>query len=335
MAATGHSRAIPPLVSGGIMLSYRCTNACRHCLYRCSPRRPDDWLTLETAGRVFDALARERDLHSVHLAGGEATLRFDLLVDVVRMADRAGIPLAYLETNAHWCGDREETRWRLEALSEAGLPAILVSASMFHNEFVPFNRTRNCVEVGREVFGHGNVIVWLPHLYSALERLPDEVETRSLAAFCDLVGIPRWSPEIPALYQVVPGGRAPEALRRCYRPRPAESYRAERCGADLFSTTHFHIDHHGNLFTGLCAGIVAGDLEDLHPTITEEEFPVFATLAAKGPWGLSETASREYGFSPDEEGYASKCDLCYRARRHLFEHGDFEELKPADYYECA
>jgi hypothetical protein len=268
------------------MLSYRCTNACRHCLYRCSPRRPDEWMTPETAERVFDALALEPDLASVHLAGGEATLRFDLLVDVVRMAVRAKVPLAYLETNAHWCADRAETRSGLEALSDAGLPAILVSASMFHNEFVPFARTRNCVEVGREVFGTGGVIVWLPHLYSALARLPAESETRSLGEFADLVGIPRWSPEIPALYQVIPGGRAPEALRRCYRPRPAEAFRTERCGAELFSTTHFHIDHLGNLFTGLCAGIAAGDIgllagrgglrEQVRPVLPGAEAPLRA-----------------------------------------------------------
>ena len=65
------------------------------------------------------ALAREPRLHSLHLAGGEATLRFDLLLDVVRLASRMHLPVAYLETNAHWCRDAEETRSKLLALRDA------------------------------------------------------------------------------------------------------------------------------------------------------------------------------------------------------------------------
>jgi hypothetical protein len=292
-------------------------------------------MSMEMAERVFAALRREPHLQSIHLAGGEATLRFDLLVETVRLAASAGLPLAYLETNAHWCGDREETREKLTRLLEAGLPAILVSASMFHNEFVPFVRTRNCVEIGREVFGQGGVLVWLPHLYAALGGMPGEEETRSLPEFCDQFGIPRWSPQIPELYGVIPGGRAPEALRRCYRPRTAEAFRGERCAAEIFSTTHFHIDHQGSLFTGLCAGLAAGDVLDLHPRITVEEFPVLRRLADRGPWGLAEMASEVSGLTPDDAGYVSKCDLCYRVRRHLFAQNGFRELRPADYYECA
>ena len=113
--------AVPDLVAGGVMLSYRCTNTCRHCLYRCSPKRPDDWMSLEMAERVFAALAREPRLMSLHLAGGEAMLRFDLVVEMVRLAVAAGLPLVYMETNAHWCRDRDETREKLTILREAGL----------------------------------------------------------------------------------------------------------------------------------------------------------------------------------------------------------------------
>src|SRR5512139_2337197 len=80
-----HNARIPPLLSGGIVLTYRCTNACRHCLYRCSPGRPDEWMSLETARRIFAAFRREPYLHSLHLAGGEAMLRFDLLLEIVRL----------------------------------------------------------------------------------------------------------------------------------------------------------------------------------------------------------------------------------------------------------
>ena len=32
------SFTVPPLHSGGVMLTYKCDNACRHCLYCCSPK---------------------------------------------------------------------------------------------------------------------------------------------------------------------------------------------------------------------------------------------------------------------------------------------------------
>ncbi len=327
------SKVIPPLVSGGVMMSYHCSNACRHCLYRCSPKRPDEWMTLETAERVFSALAKEPMLDSIHLAGGEATLRFDHLVDTVRLAVDMGVPLSYVETNAGWCADREETRSKLTRLREAGLPAILVSASMFHNEFVPFAYTRNCVEIGREVFGYGGVIVWLPNMYEMLSKMPGENETHGLREFCEFFGLEQWDSRLPRLYGVIPGGRAPEALQKCYTLRPAEAFRAERCDGEIFSTTHFHIDLYGNLFTGFCAGLVAGTVDNLHPEITPESFPLLHTLVEKGPFGLMEMASRQYGFTPRDAGYASKCDLCYDVRKHMYEKGEFEELRPGDYYE--
>lgn len=324
--------AIPQLISGGVMLSYHCSNSCAHCLYRCSPKRPNDWMSLEMAERVFTALSQERGLGPIHLAGGEATLRFELLVDIVKLAIDMNIPLTYLETNASWCGDRAETERKLEKLRDAGLPAVLVSASMFHNEFIPFFKTSNCVEVSQKVFGPENVIVWLPHLYQILSQIPDDHKTHSLEEFCRFAGLEEWSPQLPGLYHVIPGGRVPEALRKCYSPQLAKAYRGVKCRPDLSSTKHFHIDVYGNLFTGLCAGIAPGNIDDLHPKITQEDFPIFYTLCNRGPFGLMELAIADFGFEPNKE-YISKCDLCYSVRKHLNKNGDFKELQPSDYYE--
>ncbi len=282
---------------------------------------------------VCAALAREPLLHSVHLAGGEATLRFELLLSLVRVAVKYDVPLSYLETNASWCADREETRDRLLQLKSAGLPALLVSASMFHLEFVPFVNTRNCVEVGHEVFGSDNTIIWLPHTYRLLAQLPDERRTWSLPEFCHHFGLELDDSRLPGLYQVIPGGRAPEALRNCYERRPPEAFRHDRCNGELFSATHFHIDLYGNLFTGFCAGLAAGTVDELHPEITPERFPLTNTLCEKGPYGLSDLAIHEHGFTPRQDGYVSKCDLCYNVRQYLHETGSFEELRPADYYQ--
>jgi len=322
--------AIPPLVAGGVMLSYQCSNECRHCLYRCSPRQPNEWMSLAMAERVFDALASETRLRSIHIAGGEPFLRLELLEEVVRLGLSMGVPIHYVETNAFWCTDYETTREILERLKEVGLPTILVSVSMFHNEFVPFERTRICVEVARRVFGR-NVILYLPHMYDLLSKLPDE-GTHTLEEFCRCFGLPERSSQVPELYQVIPAGRATQALREFYEAHPARWFRGQTCERELLSTTHFHIDQHGDLFTGLCAGLAPATAENLHPTISEQTHPVFDRLCSEGPHGLMRMACDPFGYRSRDDGYVSKCDLCFDVRTHLQATGEFSELRPAAFY---
>lgn len=322
--------SIPPLISGGIMLSYRCSNTCRHCLYRCSPQHPNEWMSMAMAERVFTALSQEPQLQAIHIAGGEPFLRVDLLEEVVRLAREMGIPIEYVETNAFWCADPRKTRDTLQRLKDAGLPGILISVSMFHNEFVPFKRTRNCVEAAEEIFGR-RVMLYLPQMYQLLSQLPDG-EPRSLEEFCEAVGLPAGSRRVPELYHLIPAGRAPDALRAYYDTCPAHQFRHERCKDSLLSTTHFHIDHHGDLFTGLCAGLTPATVDNLHPTVTEQTNPIFCMLCADGPYGLMEMATDEYGYELRDDGYVSKCDLCLHVRTHLQATGEFAELRPAEFY---
>jgi len=324
---------IPPLVDGGMMLSWRCTNRCRHCLYRCSPDKPDEWLTLNTAETIFTALLNEPDLCSIHLSGGEATLKMDLLLDVIRMATEMGAPLSYLETNAFWCKDAERGENTFLRLREAGLPGVLVSASMFHNEFVPFQRTRSAVASEIRVFGADNVIVWLPNLYHAISCMGGEDRRRPLEEFVKETGLHDRMQALPGLYQLIPAGRVVEALRECYTQRSADFFQNSSCLRDLTDTRHFHTDPDGNIFTGLCAGIVACNAEDPHPEIREDNKPVFYTLCKGGPYALMFLAKEGHGYVEKTEGYVSKCDLCQDVRKHLWTRGGFSELNPRHFYE--
>ncbi|MHC4445167.1 MAG: radical SAM protein [Planctomycetota bacterium] len=321
---------IPPLIGGGIMLSYRCTNTCRHCLYCCSPRQPDEWMSIDMARKVFTALAAEPQLHSIHLAGGEATIHLDLLEEITQLATGMSIPIEYLETNAHWCTDYRRAITTLERLKQAGLPGLLVSASMFHNEFVPFKRTRMCVKVGYEIFGYSNVIVWLPETYKLLSQMPDD-GVHTLEEFCQWSGIQDRLDLIPRLYQLIPGGRTCSALRNCYQPTPAQSFKGQTCRRELTNTTHFHIDLYGQLFTGLCAGLVAASVDNLHPQITQQTNPIFHKLCTEGPYDLMQWAADKYNYQP-QPNYISKCDLCINVRQHLHQTNNFPELKPNGFY---
>jgi len=322
---------IPPLIAGGLMLSYRCSNACRHCLYRCSPNQPDEWMSLDMARRILERLQGESRFQSLHLAGGEPALHMQLLENVIGLTVELGVPLAYVETNASWCTDGTTTREQMKRLHDAGLPAILISVSPFHNEFVPFAYTRRAVETAREVFGPHNVIIYLPQMYELLSRMPDD-GTHTLSEFCRWGGIPEDSEMIPQMYGVIAGGRATHALRGCYTRRPADAFERYVCRGELMSTTHFHIDLYGNLFTGLCAGIVPATVDNLHPRVLPETHPCFAMLCDHGPHGLMNMARAEYGFEPHPDGYVSKCDLCYDMRKFMVSHGEYAELRPHSFY---
>ena len=107
--------------------------------------------------------------------------------------------------------------------------------------------------------------------------MPDD-GCHDLEEFCTGAGLRINDPRIPDLYSVIPGGRACTALRDCYIPIPARSWETENCLWDLLNTTHFHIDLYGNLFTGLCAGMVASEIDDYHCPISPEAKPVFHRL---------------------------------------------------------
>ena len=323
---------IPPLISGGIMLSYRCTSACRHCMYRCSPYKPDEWMTIEMAEQIFSSLKNEKYLESIHIGGGEPTMKWPFLLDFIRLAVKMNIRIEYMETNASWCKKREDTKKKMNELKEAGLKSLLVSVSMFHNEFVTFTCTRNCVEVARDVFGDENVITYLPHMYHMLAEMPDEGK-HSVEDFCRQHGVKSDSTAMIKLYDIVPSGRAVTALRTCYQAKGSTTYNGQNCSKELLSTTHFHIDHLGNLFTGCCAGIIPATQPNLHPLITRETHPIFSILCSDGPFGLMETIGKEHKFNPKTKGYVSKCDLCLHIREHLAATGKFSELRPAYFYQ--
>ncbi|MBE0535867.1 MAG: hypothetical protein IH624_09370 [Phycisphaerae bacterium] len=317
---------VPPLISGGIMLSYQCTNACRHCLYRCRPDK-SPWMSNEMIDRVFSALADESCLQGVHLAGGEATMRMDVLIEAIDSAVRHNVPMDYLETNCAWCLDEQTARKGFEQLRQRGLGAVLISASLFHNEFIPFERTRIGISVAGEVFG-GNVIVWTPEGYRALSRLGNEDRTHTLAESCKILGLD--DADLWRLHSYVrPSGRAAEILRAGLPKYEIEHFVNDNCSGMLSSVTHFHIDPNGFLYTGGCPGITVGNVRDgLHPRITPDRFGVFCRLFDSGPCGLLQMDE----YKPRLAGYVSKCDLCLDIRKQLRRTGKFPELEPHEFY---
>ena len=124
------------LMHGGVMANYRCTAACRHCLYACSPDRTDGYISEKTAVSVA-ALLRTAGCRSVHIGGGEPFLNFEGLLMLVRKMTDAGVRVEYIETNAYWAADRRQAVKRLGELAQAGADTLCISIDPFHAEYVP------------------------------------------------------------------------------------------------------------------------------------------------------------------------------------------------------
>jgi len=116
---------IPRPISGGLMLSYKCTAECRHCMYVCSPKWEGDWIMVEQLERHMPKLAKviepspygSRHMglsHGLHFSGGEPFMNFELLLKAVEIAEALEIPSTFVETNCFWSKNDAYTRDRPE-----------------------------------------------------------------------------------------------------------------------------------------------------------------------------------------------------------------------------
>jgi len=301
--------------SGGIFLSYKCTNECKHCIYASSPSWKDDWISEKDAEKILAQLSnriQESPLgsnrigvnHGLHFTGGEPFLNFDLLLRLTEMTHELRIPSTFVETNSFWCTDDDATREKLTQLKDSGLNGVLVSVNPFILERVPFERTERAVRIGREVFG-GNAIVYQETFYHQFKRL-------SIKGTLPFEAYLRKEFGSLGYAELLPMGRAAYSLAYLYKKYPAEEFFRESCREELTRGWHMHIDNHCNYVTGYCGGISLGDgreIDSLCQGINLDERPILEALVTDLK-RLFEFNVREFGYKERKEGYISKCHLC-------------------------
>ncbi len=295
-------------------------------------------MTVEHAVTLWRGLDRLAGGHGktmrIHLAGGEPFGDWPRLLGMVRAARDAGLtPLEKVETNAFWATSDGVARARLEQLAALGMERLVVSADVFHQQFVPFERVRRCVEMARQVLGQGRVIVrWW-------DFFQEPVDTQALSA------AEREQVFAAALQQHPDrlNGRAADELSRYAALQPAEAFADERCVEEVLQSRHIHIDPIGNVFPGMCAGIILGNVgPDAGPDEVERlwlrlgerwrEHRVVDAVTGGGSYALMRRAVA-VGYRPRVAGYASKCHLCMDVRRFLCARGGWEdEVGPRTFY---
>ncbi len=331
---------VPQPISGGLILSYKCSAACRHCMYACSPQWDGDWIGQEEleeglaqlASTIRPSPAGPEGIslnQGLHFTGGEPFLNYELLRRAVEIADALDIPSTFVETNGFWCRDDEEVEDRLRRLQGAGLRGILISVNPFYAEYVPFERTERCVRVSQRVFG-ANVMVYQQAYYRQFKRLGIEGRL-SLQEYAEMTSDARAAQHVELFLM----GRAAHKLQASHARRPAEAYFGQPCRPSFLRNWHNHFDNYGHFLPGYCGGISLGNWHDLERLTTEgidlEAHPILAHLIAEDAEGLLDFA-RDFDYETRDDGYVSKCDLCLDIRKHLLTAGDFTELAPKGFY---
>jgi len=287
--------------------------------------------------RIVRKLAALPVRPSLHLAGGEAFLWPDLLVEATGHVTEAGLQMDFIETNAAWVRDEDEARVLLQRLADAGAPRLLISCTPPHAESIPMRKVTALVGLAREVFGPHGAALWTPEFYTQLSAI-DPVGRIPFETYLERVGPS--TAQISLLYQfpMTVAGRAATGLSDLISPAPVDALPGRPCAAALLGTGHAHFDPDGSHVPGYCAGIALGGIDDLGALLDdgldESAFPIVARLARQGVAGLLRWAEQEHGFVADGAGYRGECHLCQAIRGHLVSRDvGLRELLPRAFYE--
>ena len=331
--------AVQEPISGGLLLSYKCSGTCKHCMYNCSPDWSADWISEADITNYLSQLSAtirpspygqdSIDLNSgLHFTGGEPFLNFQLLMQATRIARELDIPSTFVETNCYWCGNDEVTEEKLRQLKDVGLKGMMISVNPFILEYVPFERTARAIRLGKKVFGQ-NAFVYQSFFYRQFQQLAIE-STLSLEDYVEKAGLGSFD-----YAEMIPMGRFPYKLGHLFKRQKAKSFFHQSCGKRLTSPYHIHVDNYGNYMGGFCGGISLGDAHDLSLIfrgIDLDKRPVLKALVA----GIEPLHKLGQGFGYEEipEGYVSACHLCMDIRKHMVQQTEeFVELRPKEIYE--
>ncbi|MFX1600244.1 MAG: radical SAM protein [Promethearchaeota archaeon] len=333
---------VPKPKSGGLILSYKCSGKCKHCMYFSSPQWRGDWISEKNLEEILNQLSntiqespygpRNVSLnYGLHFTGGEPFLNYDLLLKAIEIGKSLNIPSMFVETNCYWCKNDSITKERLVELKKNGLNGILISVNPFILEFVPFEHTERAIKLSMEIF-RDNFMIYQLYYYNQFKELNIK-EKLPLEKYLQIINID----DLKRRVELFKMGRAVYALQDLYNKYPINYFLKENCTIELVRNWHCHFDNYGNYMPGYCGGFSWGKIRNLDSLCNEginlDDYPILRALILGNFKDLYEFAHKEFGFKEKNEGYVSKCHVCFEIRRHIISETDkFKELNPPDFY---
>jgi len=311
----------------GLMLTYKCPAACELCYCNCGPES-GGLMPVDMAISAWRSLRNMAgDSAKVHITGGEPFLYFDHMAEILTRAHELNLtPLDTIETNAYWATGRDLIVKRLRLLDSVGMERLKISYDPFHAEFIDIEPVRLLAEVAGEVLGKRRVLLrWEKYSHEPVNMKGLTAEQRRERFRCAVEDYPcRFT------------GRGSGMLAELFADKPVESLACLNCRGSFLGGKGVHIDPFGNVFSGLCSGIIVGnvndtDLEGLWEEFDPEKKDLICELFCKGPVGLL-PKSIEDGYIK-KNLYADKCHLCSEVREFFFDNGRHNSIiGPCEFY---
>lgn len=124
-----------------IILIFTCNAMCDECCFECGPKNPFT-LTEEEIINAIDRISEIPSINYIIWTGGEAFLKYDLLLMGIKYAKQKGI-YSRVVSNGYWVANNETAKNKLIPLINSGLTELNVSTGDSHQAYVPINRVLN------------------------------------------------------------------------------------------------------------------------------------------------------------------------------------------------
>lgn len=133
----------------GLLLTKKCNADCDICCFSCSPRETMR-MPLEKALNLVDQAAEIPSIKSVGIAGGEAFLYFDDIVEILKECKKKSLSVT-CTTNGFWGVSEKQALEKLSILKKYGVRYITLSVDDFHSKFIPYDNIRNILRMAKKI----------------------------------------------------------------------------------------------------------------------------------------------------------------------------------------
>lgn len=155
---------MPFLSNVGLMLTYKCTIACPHCIVQAGPDRKEE-MSLEAACAWLDQIRAYHNgvVRGISLTGGEPFYNIQKLVQIADHANQLGLIVSVV-SNAYWASTPERA---LEILARcSSIQMLSVSADIHHQELIPLQNVKNAVWAAKKLDKLYNIAVTTENMES-------------------------------------------------------------------------------------------------------------------------------------------------------------------------
>jgi len=306
-----NDKKLKPIYFLSFLVSYKCTNECKHCALQASPYQNNITIKLTDIRGYLEDVISDFNIQEVGFFGGEPLLDLNLIIELIKEVKKFNILKIGLPTNGFWGKNEIIAKEYAKKLKNAGIYRVGFSADAFHQEFIPLDYLKRAIKATYEAG-----IEWIGLVTHTLgsenENNKYNLKTKKIIEtlskefkFLELITSP-----------VQIKGRAVNYLANYY---PMTKMPSERCL--LLKSPMFMIDPYGWVFHQSCQGICIGNakkntLSEILNNYNARKHPIIGKLIVNGgPKNLLDIAI-EKGFEP-QEGYADNCHFCFSLRNFL------------------